>query len=63
MRFPTKKAFEEFDFEFQPSINKQEVLQLQSFHFLESYTNLCFLGNSGVEKTHLATTTGIETCT
>lgn len=61
-RFPTMKTLEEFDFEFQPSINKQEVLQLQSFHFLESYTNICFLGNSGVGKTHLATAIGIESC-
>lgn len=47
-RFPTMKTLEEFDFEFQPSINKQEALQLQSFHFLESYTIICFSWNSGV---------------
>lgn len=61
-RFPTIKSLEEFDFEFQPSINKHDILQLKSFHFLESSTNICFLGNSGVGKTHLATAIGIEAC-
>ncbi|WP_438730339.1 ATP-binding protein [Enterococcus sp. AZ128] len=60
--FPTIKTLEGSDFDFQPSINKQEVLQLQSFHFLESYTNICFLGISGVGKTHLATAIGLDVC-
>lgn len=61
-RFPTMKTLAEFDFEFQPSTNKQEVLQFQSFNFLESYINICFLGNSDVGKTHLAKAIGIESC-
>ncbi|MGM2386237.1 ATP-binding protein, partial [Bacillus cereus group sp. BceL052] len=31
-------------------------------HFLEDSINICFLGNSGVGKTHLAISLGIEAC-
>ncbi|MDE9830731.1 ATP-binding protein [Staphylococcus delphini] len=31
-------------------------------HFLEKSINICFLGNSGVGKTHLGISLGIEVC-
>ncbi len=34
-RFPKIKYLSDFDFTFQPSINKQEILTLKSMHFLE----------------------------
>ncbi len=46
----------------EPSINQQEILTLKSMHFLEDSINICFLGNSGVGKTHLAISLGIEAC-
>ncbi|MDK4109637.1 ATP-binding protein [Staphylococcus pseudintermedius] len=61
-RFPNIKHLSDFDFTFQPSINKQEVLTLKSKHFLEKSINICFLGNSGVGKTHLAISLGVEAC-
>ncbi len=61
-RFPKIKYLHDFDFMFQPSINQQEILTLKSMHFLEDSINICFLGNSGVGKTHLAISLGIEAC-
>nr|WP_242443852.1 ATP-binding protein [Staphylococcus pseudintermedius] len=56
------KHLSDFDFTFQPSINKQEVLTLKSKHFLEKSINICFLGNSGVGKRHQAISLGVEAC-
>ncbi|ADY24864.1 ATP-binding protein IstB (plasmid) [Bacillus thuringiensis serovar finitimus YBT-020] len=57
--FPHRKEVDEFDFEFQPSINKQQILDFISLRFLEQQENIVFLGPSGVGKTHLATSIGI----
>lgn len=58
--FPFLKEINEFDFSFQPSINKNQILDLHTLRFLEEHKNIIFLGNSGVGKTHLATSIGIE---
>lgn len=57
--FPHLKELKDFDFSFQPSINKQQLLDFESLRFIEKHENIVFLGNSGVGKTHLATSIGI----
>ncbi|HDR8072362.1 TPA: IS21-like element IS232 family helper ATPase IstB [Bacillus cereus] len=57
--FPHRKEIDAFDFEFQPSINKQQILDFISLRFLEQQENIVFLEPSGVGKTHLATSVGI----
>lgn len=57
--FPFLKEISDFDFDFQPSINKQQILDLHNLRFIEEHKNILFLGNSGVGKTHLATSIGI----
>lgn len=57
--FPHTKEIKDFDFEFQPSINQQQILDFATLRFIESKENLVFLGSSGVGKTHLATSIGI----
>lgn len=57
--FPHTKEIKDFDFEFQPSINKDQILDFTSLRFLEAKENIVFLGSSGVGKTHLATSIGI----
>lgn len=57
--FPFVKELEDFDFDFQPSVNEQEMREFASLGFLEKNENIVFLGPSGVGKTHLATSIGI----
>ncbi len=57
--FPYKKEISDFDFDYQPSVNKQEILELNTLGFLERHENILFLGPSGVGKTHLAVALGI----
>lgn len=57
--FPYKKEIDDFDFDYQPTINKQEIMELNTLGFLERHDNVLFLGPSGVGKTHLAVALGI----
>jgi DNA replication protein DnaC len=58
--FPYEKRMSDFDFSYQPSINKHEIDDLMSLRFVENKENILFIGSSGVGKTHLATSIGIE---
>lgn len=57
--FPYKKEIEDFDFDYQPSINKNEILELNTLGFIDRKENILFVGPSGVGKTHLAISLGI----
>lgn len=57
--FPYKKELCDFDFDYQPSINKNEIEDLNTLRFLEKHENILFIGSSGVGKTHLAISIGI----
>lgn len=58
--FPFLKTFEDFDFSFQPAINKEQILDLKNLRFIENNENIIFVGSPGVGKTHLATAIGIK---
>lgn len=47
-RFPFVKPLETFDFSYQPSIDKKQVQQLASCHFIEHGDNIVILGPPGV---------------
>ena len=59
--FPFQKTFSDYDFSFQPSINKNEIIDCKYLKFVENKENILFLGPPGVGKTHLATAIGMET--
>ncbi len=61
-KFPIVKRIDEFDFNFQPSINKQEILELKSLGFLNNHQNILLVGSPGVGKTHLAIGLGLIAC-
>ena len=57
--FPIKKTPDDFDFSFQPSIDKRQIDELATMRFLENGENAVFLGPPGVGKTHLASALGL----
>ena len=59
--FPFIKRLEDFNFSYQPSINKEQILDFKYLRFIENKENIIFVGSPGVGKTHLATSIGIET--
>lgn len=58
--FPYIKTVKDFDFSYQPTINKEQVMDFLSLRFIEQKSNIIFVGSSGAGKTHLATAIGIE---
>jgi DNA replication protein DnaC len=59
-RFPFVKPLETFDFTYQPSIDRKQLLQLASCHYIEHGDNVIVLGPPGVGKTHLAVSLGLR---
>ena len=58
--FPYIKTVKDFDFSYQPTINKEQIMDFLSLRFIEQKSNIIFVGSSGVGKTHLATAIRIE---
>jgi DNA replication protein DnaC len=53
-RFPYRRSVEDFDFEFQPSVDRKLVSDLASLRFIAENRCILFLGQPGCGKTHLA---------
>ena len=53
-RLPALKTLDTFDFAFQPSIDRGQVLNLHELGFVARKENVILLGPAGVGKTHLA---------
>ncbi len=58
--FPVSKQLEEFDFTFQTTITRKQVVRLLDFVFIDNRYNVVFIGPPGVGKTHLAIAVGIK---
>lgn len=58
--FPYIKRYDEYNYDFQPSVNKTQIKDLCSLRFIENKENILFYGTPGVGKTHLASAIGIE---
>jgi len=59
-RFPWVKNLEQFDFDFQPSLDRKVMRELAGLSFVERAHNVVLLGPPGVGKTHLAVALGIK---
>jgi hypothetical protein len=53
-RFPFHKTIDDFDFEFQPSIDGKLVEDIATLRLVEENRPVVFLGQPGCGKTHLA---------
>jgi DNA replication protein DnaC len=59
-RFPWVKSIEQFDFSFQPSIDRKVIRELSGLGFVDRAENVIILGPPGVGKTHMAIALGVK---
>jgi DNA replication protein DnaC len=59
-KLPAHKTYEEFDFSFQPSIDKKMFNDALTCQFVREKRNVVFIGNPGTGKSHLSISLGIQ---
>ena len=59
---PFIKSIDEFDFTFQPKLDRRKVMSLFDLTFIRENGNVIFLGPPGVGKTHLAVSLALKAC-
>lgn len=57
---PFEKGLEDFDFTFQPSVKKAEMLELSTGNFIGKRENIVLIGQPGTGKTHLSVSLGLK---
>jgi DNA replication protein DnaC len=59
-KLPAHKSIEDFDFSFQPSIDKKMINDCLTCNFIREKRNIVFIGNPGTGKSHLSIAIGIN---
>lgn len=59
-KLPAHKTYEDFDFNFQPSIDKKLFNDALTCQFIREKRSVVFIGNPGTGKTHLSIALGIQ---
>lgn len=52
----------DFDFDFNPTINRKKIMDLATCRFISQRENVIFVGPAGVGKTCIAKSLGLEAC-
>lgn len=60
--FPERKTLLDFEFAFQPDLDRRLICELATMRLLQKRQGLILAGNSGTGKSHLAIALGIEAC-
>jgi len=60
-RLPYHKTMADFDYSFQPSVDKKQIAELLTLRFIENRENVLLLGPPGVGKSHIAVALAVET--
>jgi DNA replication protein DnaC len=58
--FPLEKTLEEFDFNFQPSLDVKLIKSLANCQYIEKKENILLVGQCGTGKSHLAVSLGMK---
>jgi DNA replication protein DnaC len=61
-RFPVKKTLDQYRWDWPKKLNEQQVRHLFRLGFVESKTNVIFVGSVGLGKSHLASALGYAAC-
>jgi len=56
------KLLADFDFDFQPNLNRKLIMELASLRFIEKGESILFLGYNGTGKSHLAQSLALLAC-
>ncbi len=59
-KLPAYKTLEDFDFMFQPSIDKKIINDCATCHFVREKKNVIFIGKPGTGKSHLSISLGLQ---
>jgi len=61
-RFDQQKTLEDFEFAFNGKIPRTKITELATANFVKKRENVCFVGQTGVGKSHLAQALGHRAC-
>jgi len=61
-KLPERKTLIEFDFDFQPGLDRNLVLELMTMSFVSRRQGVILAGNSGTGKSHIAKALALEGC-
>ena len=61
-QFPEVLRLEDYNFKFQPSLDRKQILDLGELGFIDSCQAVLWIGPSGVGKTHLAVGLAVRAC-
>jgi len=56
------KLIADFDFDFQPNLNRKLIMDLASLQFIEKGESILFIGDNGTGKSHLAQSLALMAC-